>query len=144
VAGLISAREIATGALNIAKGTLSTIQSGIKLIPIDADPRVAALFTARETATGALTIANGTLEGLKISLGAMAQVGNYITQYGLGGLLDVRAASFEASLNAAQGGSVHLSANVVFMGTPRSVQFNFNFQNPLQGAQNLAQLLLPK
>jgi hypothetical protein len=144
VAALLTARGTATAALNLAKGTLSTIQSGIKLIPIDADPRVAALITGRETATAALSLANQTLEGLKVSLGALAQVGDYIVKNGLGDLLDVRAASFEATLDAAQGGNVNLSADLVFMGTPRSVRFDFNFQNPLQGAQNLAQVLMPK
>jgi hypothetical protein len=54
----------------------------------------------------------------------------------------VRAASFEATLAAASGGSVVMSADLIFMGKPQSADFAFNFQNPLSGAQHLAQKLL--
>ncbi|HYY99117.1 MAG TPA: hypothetical protein VE642_11025, partial [Pyrinomonadaceae bacterium] len=144
VAGPIVALNAATGALNTAKATLGGIRSGIKLVPVDADPRVSGLIVARETATGALKVANGTLEGLKVSIGAMAQVGDYIVKNGLGALLDVRAATFEASLSVAQGGRVALAADLVFMGSPRSVQFSFDFNDPLRGTQDLARLLMPK
>jgi hypothetical protein len=144
VAGPIVALNAATGALNTAKATLDGIRSGIKLVPVDADPRVSGLIVAREAATGALKVANGTLEGLKVSIGAMARVGDYIVKNGLGALLDVRAATFEASLSVAQGGRVALAADLVFMGSPRSVQFGFDFNDPLRGAQDLAQILMPK
>jgi hypothetical protein len=58
--------------------------------------------------------------------------------------LDVRAASFEASLAAAKGGTVSLDLTLVFMkGAPQMLHLDFNFYDPLSGAKALAQQLLP-
>ncbi len=99
-------------------------------VPIDADPRVAALFAARETANGALEIAKFGLEGVKQSVGAMAEVGQYIVDFGLGGLLDIREASFEGSLTATNGGHVTLAMTLSFMGDPHTLTLPFSFHDP--------------
>jgi hypothetical protein len=142
--GLFTARETANGALELAKLSLRGMEAAAKTFPIDADPRMVGLFTARETANGALELAILTLEGVKKSVGAMAEVGQFITEVGLGGLLDVRAAMFEGSLQATQGGNVSMAITVVFMqGQPQTLFLDFSFKSPQQAALVLAQKLLP-
>ena len=141
--GLFTARETASAALSAAKLTLKGLEEAAKTFPIDADPRIIALFTARETATAGVQAAYYTLEGVKEAVGAMADVADFITQYGLGGLLDIRSAYFEAYLNAAQGGSVAMDLSLVFMKQSQRLQFGFNFNNPLDSAQDLAKMLMP-
>lgn len=142
VAGLITARETAIVGLKAAQGVLAGLQAGIATFPIDADPRVAGLIAARETATLALNAANGTLAGIKASVAGVLTASDYIAKYGLGGLVDVKAASFEASLSTAEGGSVMLSADVTYLGNPQHVQFSFSFNDPVSGARTLAHQLL--
>ena len=84
-----------------AKQVVRGLEKTIVNFPIDADVRIAGLFTARETATGALSVATQTLQGLKVSIGSIADVGQFIVKYSLGGLLDVKSARFEATLMAA-------------------------------------------
>lgn len=43
-------RLVAQAALDIAVGVLQVIESGLEVIPVDADPRIVALFIAREAA----------------------------------------------------------------------------------------------
>jgi hypothetical protein len=142
--GLFTARETANGGLELAKLTLRGIEEGAKTLPIDLDPRIVGLFTARETANGALQVAILSLEGIKKSVGAMATVGQFIAEVGLGGLLDVKSAQFEGSLEATQGGSVMMAIEVVFMkGQPQHLTLGFNFMSPKQAALELAKKLLP-
>jgi hypothetical protein len=70
-------------------------------------------------------------------------VSTYISQSGVGTLLNVRSASFEASLNAARGGKVQVQAEIVFMKRTRNVSFTHDFHNPLDGAKALVSTLLP-
>ncbi len=67
----------------------------------------------------------------------MADVGTFIAEAGLGGLLDVKSAMFEGSLQATSGGSVSLQLSVSFMqGQPQSLPLAFNFQSPLAAAED--------
>ena len=110
---------------------------------IELDPELVALYTARETATTALTLAQGGLEGAKQAVGGMADVASAIAQYGLGGLLDIRSATFEASLQQSVGGYVLLAMDLEFNGQPLQIDLEFNFNDPLSSAKALAQSLLP-
>ena len=83
------------------------------------------------------------LEGVKLSVGAAAQVGEYIVKFGLGGLIDIREARFEGSLSATHGGRVSLAVKLTFMDKPQAFAFAFNFNDPLSGAKDLAKKLLP-
>ncbi|MEG4252794.1 hypothetical protein [Microcoleus sp. Pol10D4] len=142
--GLYTARGTANGVLEAAKLTLRGMEQAAKNVPIDADPRILGLFTARETAQGALNLAILTLEGIKKSVGAMADVGQFIADVGLGGLLDVKSAQFEGTLEATQGGSVLMAIEVVFMkGQSQHLALSFNFMSPQQAALELAKKLLP-
>jgi CBS domain-containing protein len=141
--GLFTAHETANAALEAARQTLRGLEGAVDTFPIDADPRMVGLFTARETANAGLEAANLVLEGVKQSVGALADVSEYIVEHGLGGLLDIRSASFEAGLNAAAGGRVSLQTELVFMGKEQEFAFQFNFENPLASAQDLSRLLLP-
>ena len=143
LAALFTARETAKGALEVAKQTLRGLQLAAKTFPIDADPRIAALFAARETATGSLKLANLTLEGVKATVKAAASAAEFIAKFGLGGLLNIKDASFEGKLTATQGGRVSLALNLVFMNNPMAFAFAFNFNDPLSGAKDLAKKLLP-
>jgi peptidoglycan hydrolase CwlO-like protein len=144
VAGLIVARDSANAGLVVARQVLAAAQAAIVTFPVDADPRVAGLIAARETATVALKAANGTLEGVKVTVGGALSASEYIAKFGLGGVLDVKAASFEASLSVAKGGSIMMSADVVYLGQAQSLAFGFNFNDPVAGARNLANKLLGK
>jgi peptidoglycan hydrolase CwlO-like protein len=142
--GLFTALGTATGALQTARLTLTGIEAAIKTFPIDADPRIVGLFTALGTATGALQAANLVLEGAKQTVGGMADVAQFIVDAGLGGILDVRAASFEAALSAAHGGAVAMSITLSFMKqAPQTYSLDFSFHNPLSAAEALAKQLLP-
>jgi len=144
ILALFTARETANGVLELAKLTLRGIEEAARTFPIDADPRIVGLFTARETADAALKAAILILEGVKESVGAMADVGKFVAEIGFGGLLDVRSAQFEGVLQAAQGGSVMMAVEVVFMkGQPQRFALGFNFMSPQQAALELAKKLLP-
>ena len=144
MAGLISARATAWGVLAAAKGVLRGIEQAAKTFPIDADPRIAGLFTAYGTATGSLKAANVVLEGTKLAVGGLANIGQFIIDVGLGGLIDVKSASFSASLAAANSGRVALRIELVFMKKDRrQFSLDFSFYDPLSGANSLAKLLLP-
>ncbi len=100
--------------------------------------------TAKSAARGALDIARGSLEGLKRSLGAAADVHSFIKRHGLDAMVDVRAASFEDRLDAVKGGRVSLATIVVFMRkAPKQYRLDFNLKKPIEGARQLAKLLLP-
>ena len=144
IGGVEASKATANGVLEGAKQVVRGLEKTIVNFPIDADVRIAGLFTARETATAALSVATQTLQGLKVSIGAIADVGQFIVKYSLGGLLDVKSARFEATLMAARGGSVSLALTLVFMqGQPQTLALAFNFYDPLSGAKALAKQLLP-
>ena len=143
IGGVEASKATANGVLEGAKQVVRGLEKTIVNFPIDADVRIAGLFTARETATGALSVATQTLQGLKVSIGSIADVGQFIVKYSLGGLLDVKSARFEATLMAARGGSVSLALTLVFMqGQPQTLALAFNFYDPLSGAKALAKQLL--
>jgi hypothetical protein len=141
---LFGSREVALGSLEAAKLVLKGMEEAAKNIPIDMDPRITSLFTAKATADAALYTATQFLEGLKISVGALADVATFITNFGLGGLVDVKAASFEAHLSLAKGGDVSMMVSVSLMSQKaQDLSFSFNFNDPLSGAKNLAKSLVP-
>ncbi len=142
VAGLITAKTTAEQALKVPQETLRLLEKTIKNFPIDADVRIAGLFTAKETANAALELAKLSLEGLKETVGAAAEVGTFIAEAGLGGLLDVKEAGFEGSLSATNGGAVSLSATIVFMGNESTHTLSFNFHNPIMAVKALVEDLL--
>ena len=108
------------------------------------DPRMMVLYGSKEVADLALETAKQALERLKQSIGAVAGVGQFIVEKGLGGLIDIKKASFMASLSAANGGTVSMSLTLKFMNqTQQTLSLNFNFNNPLSSAQDLAKRLLP-
>jgi hypothetical protein len=143
IGGLETGKHTAIGILEAAKQTLRGFELAAVTIPVDADPRVAGMFAGREIANGALEAARWTLEGVKLSVGAAAEVGEYIVRFGLGGLLDIREAMFEASLSAAHGGYISMAVSIMFMDKPQSFAFAFNFKDPLTSAKELANTLLP-
>ena len=144
IVGLFTAKESANATLVASKATLKGIEASIQTIPMELDPRLSSLYTAKETANAALEVAELTLEGVKRSVGAVAEVSSFIVSAGLGGLLDVKSASFEGSLQATQGGSVSMKLAVVFMqGKPQNLSLAFNFKSPIAAAEELAKKLLP-
>mgnify|MGYP000464549129 CR=1 FL=1 len=61
MAGLYTAREVATGVLNAAARTVALVQQGIAAFDINLDPRLVALTTAKATADRVLSDYNATL-----------------------------------------------------------------------------------
>ena len=142
IVALVTAKETANVALLAAEQVLDTMQDAANLVPIDLDPRVVSLLAAKETATAGLTVAMGTLEATKVSVGGLGDAATFIVEAGLGGLFDVKAASFEGQLNAVKGGFVQLSLNVELMGQPQHLNLGFNFHDPLSGAKALGEEML--
>ncbi|NEP15860.1 MAG: hypothetical protein F6J97_03030 [Leptolyngbya sp. SIO4C1] len=143
ITGLQATRGSAIAALEAARQTLRLVQRGVVNTPIDADPRVAGQIVARETANGVLIAAQRSLEVTRAGLGGFAEVSDFITQNGLGSLLDVRTASFETRLNAAADGTLALTLSLVYLGRSQTLSVSFDFNNPLNGARALAERLLP-
>jgi hypothetical protein len=147
IASLETAKWTAIGALEIAKRALALLQAGTENFPIEADPRMLLLIGAQENAKLVLNGAELILEGVRAAVGAAAEVGTFIVQTGLGGLLDVRSARFDASFEAARGGAVSLTLDLVFMGgVPRTVSLAFDIKNLnsiRSTAQSLATALVP-
>jgi hypothetical protein len=61
---LTSAEKAADAALTVAKQPLIGLKKAAQVVPVDADPRVAALIAAKATASAALTAAKAPLKGL--------------------------------------------------------------------------------
>jgi len=142
ILALFTAKGAATAGLEVAKQSVIFARNAVNTFPIDADPRILALFTAKETANAALEVAKFALEGVKVSVGGLADVATFITTYGLGGLLDVRAASFEGQLNVIHGGQVAMALKLDIMQQPVALQLRFNFNQPLASAKVLGEDLL--
>ena len=144
IGGLEASKKTAQGVLEVAKQSLRGMEAAAEAVPIDMDPRMIALYSSKETADLALEAAKGSLDALKKSIGAVADVGQFIVEKGLGGLIDIKKASFSASLNAVKGGRVSMSLTLKFMNKrQQTLSLSFNFHDPLSSAQDLAQRLLP-
>ncbi|MDH3973299.1 MAG: hypothetical protein OEV42_03370 [Deltaproteobacteria bacterium] len=68
IGALYVARDVSKEALKVAKGVLSTVRKGVKLIPVDSDPRVAGLIVGQKSAEVALKAAKEVLKGIKNGL----------------------------------------------------------------------------
>jgi hypothetical protein len=142
ILALFTAKGTAIAGLEVAKQAVILARNAVHAFPIDADPRIIALFTAKETANAGLEVAKFALEGVKVSVGGLADVATFITTHGLGGLLDVRAASFEGQLNVIHGGHVSMALKLDVMQQPVALRLRFNFHEPLASAKVLGKDLL--
>ena len=146
IGGIETAILAAKGVLEVAKQAVRGIERAANTFPIDADPRIIGLFAAKETAkegaTAGLKVAEGALEVAKATVGGLGDAATFIVEVGLGGLFDVKSASFEGQLNAVKGGFVQLSLNVELMGQPQHLNLGFNFHDPLSGAKALGDEML--
>jgi hypothetical protein len=140
---LYAERATAQAALDAAVAALSVIQSAGDAIPIDLDPEIVGLTAAKGTAQFGLTTAEGVLEATRVTVAGTLQVTEYIANYGLGGLFDVRKASFSGGLDALHGGQVRLAADVEFLGEPHHVEFGFDFNDLESSVESLVKELLP-
>jgi len=141
---LLTAKGSAKANLDITDQSVDIARNMLNNFPIDSDPRIVALFTARETATSALERAKLRIAEIKMSIGSLADVAIFITQYGLGGLLDVRSAAFEGALNTLHSGQVAMTLKLELMKTPTTLQFNFDFNDSLASAKALGEDLLQR
>jgi len=93
IAALKASKVIATGALNVAIGTLQGIQAGMDLFPIDADPRVATLIVGLDTSEfflrqaevvlGAIPVVDADLAGnIDVTLNASGMRGQMVATLG--------------------------------------------------------------
>jgi hypothetical protein len=140
---LYAARGTAQAALDTAVAALTVIQSAGDAIPIDLDPEIVSLTAAKGVAQGVLTAAEGVLEGTRVTVGGALEVSEYIAKGALGGLFDVRKASFSGGLDALHGGQVRLAADVEFLGEPQHVEFGFDFNDLESSVESLVKELLP-
>jgi hypothetical protein len=105
--------------------------------------KIGTLEAAKHIAFGALEVAKWALQGVISAVGAVADAGKFIANYGLGGFIDIRRAAFKGYLSATAGGAVLLSVSLTFMDHQRDIDIAFNFSDPLSGAKSLAKVLLP-
>lgn len=145
VAGLFAGRGAALGALEGAKQAVRGMELAARAYPIDGDPRVAAIVAARETAGLGLDAAHLALEAVESSVGAAAGAASFIVENGLGGVLDVRSASFRGALAGVSGGSANVSIELSYLGgAPETLAVQFDFHDPARGARRLAKRLLAR
>lgn len=142
ILALFTAKESANLGLEATKQSLIGLQALIKDFPIDADPRIAGLFSVLGVATGGLQSAKLILEGIKQSVGGLAEASSFIVEYGLGGLLDIKRLYFEGSLNIVKGGNVAMAVQLVLMKNNVNLDLAFSFHDPLKSADILVQKLL--
>lgn len=142
VAGPLGSMHAAQLALDGAIATLQGMKQISQDLSVDVDPRVSGPIALRETARLELMAAKAVLEGLKQTVGGLAEAGTFIVQNGLNGLIDIKSAGFECSLQAGHGGEVELQIVVSFMRrAPQSFLLAFNFHDPLAGAKRMAEQL---
>jgi hypothetical protein len=101
------------------------------------------VLKAREAAYAGLAIAHRMVEAARVAAGDTLQVVEYIAHYGLGGLIDVRSATFTAGLDLVKGGEVRLVADLESLGEPYHVEFDFDFEDLARGVENLVRELVP-
>lgn len=100
------------------------------------------MFSALGMATGGLQSAKLILEGIKQSVGGLAEASSFIVEYGLGGVLDIKRIYFEGSLNVVKGGNVSMALQLVLMKNNLNVDLAFSFHDPLKSADALVKKLL--
>jgi hypothetical protein len=142
LAGLYTALGGATAGLEIAKAAVNACSQTMNWTPIEVDPRISGLYALRETATINLTIAEKVLETTQLGVGAFGTVSNYVIQYGSDGLINVKSASFQTSLNELATGNTNLSIQLGFMGQTLDLNLLFNFYNPTESIMALRNILL--
>jgi hypothetical protein len=141
--GLYTAVGTATAALEVAKAAVNASSQTMNWTPIEVDPRISGLYAARETARANLIIAEQVVETVQLGIGAFGTVSNYIVQYGSDGLIDVRSASFQTSLNEIVTGHTNLLLQINFMGQTFDLNLVFNFYSPIDSILALRNILLP-
>ncbi len=92
-----------------------------------------------DVAKGVLEAAKAVVEGVKATVKAGLDAASAIAQFGLGGLIDVRGASFELALSAAEGGHFEVSITLQIMGgPPQTLSIYVDFKDLFSAAKSLA------
>lgn len=143
IASLESGKFIADKALLVAEKSVEGFHYLGNLTPIDMDPRVAGLIGLKETAIGSMEASIYIMEGGSIvGVGTLKATKWIVENANPLGVVNVTFASFEGGLNGVSGGNVKLRLKGTFAGSPFDSKFDFNFNNPLQSAKNVANTLL--
>lgn len=91
-------------------------------------------------ANGILEAAKGVIEVTKITVKAGLDAASAIARFGLGGVIDVRSASFDVLLSVASGGYLRASITVQLMGgAPITFGIDVNFKDLWSMALSLAE-----
>jgi hypothetical protein len=143
LAGLYTSRGVKNTALAVANTALGIAKNAIDSTPIDAAPAIVILQTKYNIATTALTFARDALTTTSTAVSGAADLAESIAKNGMGQLVRVNSATFEASLSAASGGRVKLDLDVVFNGAPYTYALDFDFNDPVKMANELVKELLP-
>ena len=139
---LVARRDAEMAALRAARAYLEEISKGDPL-PVDADPRVAGLFVLRDTARAGLDAATEYLQLLRDGNRVAADAASFAAEHGLGGVLDVRAASFVGELAGVSGARVDVSITVSFLrAAPHTYAIRCDLRNPAQAVTDLVNQLL--
>jgi hypothetical protein len=132
----------ATTALEVAKAIVNACSQTMNWTPIEVDPHISVLYAKRETATASLTIAEKALEAVQLGVGTFGTVHKYIVESSSDGLIDVKSASFQTSLNDLVTGRTNLSLQLSFMAQTLDLNLMFDFYNPTASILSLRSILL--
>ncbi|MFX1484801.1 MAG: hypothetical protein ACFFCP_16610, partial [Promethearchaeota archaeon] len=124
--------------LEIAKTALKIAEAVVVIADPSLDPRVLALVAARATAWAALKIAEGLVIAARAVVSGFSSLAQFVVQWGLGGVFDVKSATFEADFTNVKGRVVTIDADIVFIGITTKIAFSFDFDDPLASVLNLA------
>lgn len=142
ITALYVAYGTATAALEVAKKAVELTGRLVDHTPYELDPRLSGLLIAKKTADDILWLAEEALKKLRDICGGIAHVAEFITQQTLGNLLEVKSATFTTQPGAATSGVIRLNLHLRFMQSDLHIDPEFNFNDPVNSAANIAQAIL--
>jgi hypothetical protein len=143
VLGLKGSLVSAQGLLDGANQALALTQEATRKGVDAANATLQGVSVQLAQATTAFDGLNAALARTREGLATASAAADYIARHGLGAAIDVQRASFDGTLSAASGGSVTLDADVVFLGTPKTLRVSYDFGDLAAGARALAHELVP-
>ena len=143
ILALQGSRGGAALAFQAAQGVLSVTQQAAAAGIAAAGQTVTTLAQQAGAANTVLQTTSSALALVRQGVGEAAGIAGYVAEHGLGALLDVKSASFDAAISATKGGSVTLDAVVVFRGSQQTVHLTYDFHDLVAGAKALALEMVP-
>lgn len=142
ITALYVAYGVATAALEIAKKAVEITGRVVDNTPYELDPRLSGLLIAKKAADDVLWLAEEALKTLRDICGGIAHVAEFIAQQTLGNLLEIKSATFSTRPGSASSGVIRINLHLRFMQSDLHIEPEFNFNDPVTSASNIAQAIL--